>query len=450
MTSMHYSMIRFIGYAISTFPAKLKDGYRGGTYLGNDDLAIDIAARIEILKNAVEVARAELPRGENEHQVINVFMVPEFFFHGSQGPYVFESPEDDPIIQIRAGLVEVFNSHTYPNWTFVFGTVVTTNVANAIELFQSESVLVRNKIVKFLAQEENRTTGLMNEIVNDALHNLIKECQIHPNVIVRDRAIIISNIPLDSPTKIFNANEMTTEKYYISGEDFVLFSTGDREDIVTEQMAAYEHIDLSNGDIKQNPDDSYAIFRQNYGGENIPKYMDFAVEICLDHDDERLRQNLGKEPFPERNDAIHVQLIPSCGMAIQVNSVVAGKYGFVFNCDGQYPLDQSSDDPQQGSIGGVQCVYANYNPSPTDAYNYHSAHTQLARVKTAARGSNPNLSSASFETLEVDDVVIYPVPRPDLTDGDIGDYFAGGNGAIHIYGLKNPYVLFPDETISKN
>ena len=94
------------------------------------------------------------------------------------------------------------------------------------------------------------------------LINFIKNCHSYPNVEVRNRALLVSNIPLDAPTVKFNTNNMTTEKYYVSNEDFLLYETNGKTDVVTEQMTAYPYIDLSNGDFKQTPYDQHAIFRQ--------------------------------------------------------------------------------------------------------------------------------------------------------------------------------------------
>jgi hypothetical protein len=443
MATTKHSKIRFIGYAISTFPAHLGEGYGGGIYLGNPNMDVDIEARITILKNAVDTAKAQIPSDQDDASVTNVFMAPEFFFHSPHGPYIYPSADQDPIPKILARLLETFNVTNYPNWTFVFGTALSAQIANPEKLFLSESVKARNEIVKFLVAQEEKSASGIALVVSNTLKGFIRDCQNYPDVIVRDRALIVSNIPLDSPVKPLQTKQMTTEKYFISGEDFILFDTEGKHDVVTEQMVAYRHIDLSNGDLKERPDDFYAIFRQNYGVDNFPNYVDFGVEICLDHDDERLRLNLGQEPFPKPNDAVHVQLVPSCGSAIAGASVVTDAYGFVFNCDGQYPLDGTHDQVQQASIGGVQCVFVNYNPSPSGAYNYHSAHTQLARVQSPAQGNNPNVDSASFQTLDVTDIYSFPVVTPQLAVGNFNDYFAGGSGAVHIYGLHQAYELYP-------
>jgi hypothetical protein len=44
---------------------------------------------------------------------------------------------------------------------------------------------------------------------------------------------------------------MTTEKYFDSNADFILYDVTGRTDVVTEQMTAYPQIDLTDGDLKQ-------------------------------------------------------------------------------------------------------------------------------------------------------------------------------------------------------
>ncbi|HSS50077.1 MAG TPA: hypothetical protein VLX28_14160, partial [Thermoanaerobaculia bacterium] len=278
--------------------------------------------------------------------------------------------------------------------------------------------------------------GPLQDMILDLLFNFMNTCQFYPCLEVRDRALIVSNIPLDSPNQALNAKTMTTEKYYDSGEDFVLYEVTGRKDVVTEQMTAYPYIDLSRGDLKESVYDQFAIFRQNYG--DGVHYLDFGIEICLDHYDARLRRNLDHEPFPKAGDAVHVQLIPSCGIQINQPSVAVDHNGFVFNCDGQYQLD-STTTPQQGVQNNVQCIYANYIDPNNGNY---AGHTQLARVQTPATGEAPNLSSSTdavFQTLDPGAITIVPISAvPNLEK-----YFAGGPGQVHIYGLAKPYVLYP-------
>lgn len=446
MTTNNYSTIRFIGYTLPTTPADMVaignpngPGAVAGTYLGNADLATDISARIAVLKNAVDAAKSQLPQNEAPAGVINLFMAPEFFFHGLQGPYVFDTKSNDPVVAILKELALVFNATDYPNWTFIFGSAITAKVDNIEKIYAANSTTVRNAVVEALSKQWLAAYGPLNGVIFDMLVNFIKNCHSYPSLEVRNRALIISNIPLDTPLATLNTNNMTSEKYYVSNEDFLLYEVSGNPNVITEQMTAYPYIDLSNGDIKKTSYDKHAIFRQNYGDGNFPNYMDFGIEVCLDHSDVRLRRNIDNEPFPLPGDAVHIHLIPSCGMQISQPSVAADTNGFVFNCDGQYALDSSISQAQQGTLNNVTCIYANY----VDANNSNYAgHTQLARVQTPAQGGDPNKSTssnASFQTLNATDITIVPVAAVPNLD----QYFAGGAGQVHIYGLGVPYTLYP-------
>lgn len=432
------SAVRFIGYAISTFPAHLRDGLGGGEYLGNVSVERDLEMRVCILKNAIDTAKAQLPVNENTGNVNNIFLVPEFFFHGPQGPYLFSHADEDPMVTLGKLLAQYFPVSDYSDWTLVLGTAITAKVADTKRLFESSSVRVRNETVKFLIDQERKARSALSQVVTNTLKSFIQNCQNIPDVAVRGRTPIFSHIPLVVIPTAAESNWMTSEKYYLSTEDFVLYSTVGRHNIVTEQMVAYPHIDLSDGDVKQHLEDSRAVFGQKNGVEQAVR---IGVEICLDHEDARLRSNLELRDSPEMSSSVNIQLIPSCGMAIRAGSVAADANGFVFNCDGQYPLDSTNGTIEYGNMGGVLSIYINHNPSPTDAYNYHCAHTQFARVNVAARGNDPNLSSATFQELDKDDVKCIFVPEPHLKYGVLADFFAGGPGAVHIYGYKQGYSL---------
>lgn len=442
--SNHYSQIRFIGYTIPTTPASMVaignpngPGAVAGTYLGLDDLAQDVAARVAVLKNAVDTARAQIPAG-TPGSVLNLFVAPEFFFHGRQGPYLFAEGETDPVTVILEQLTAAFPASDYPDWSFVFGSAITSRVANTERLFASDSVTVRNSVVEALSKNWLASFGPLNGVIFDMLVNFIKNCHAYPAVEVRNRALLVSSVPLSTPAAALGVGNMTTEKYYDSNEDFILYDVNGRTDVITEQMTAYPVIDLTNGDLKRAQYDKHAIFRQNYGEGNFPSYVDFGVEVCLDHSDTRLRSNIESEPFPSPHDAVHVQIVPSCGMQIVQSSVAVDTHGFVFNCDGQYALD-STTGPQAGNQSGVQCIYANHVDAANGAY---AGHTQLARVQTPATGDDPDAkgsTNASFMTLPASDITILPVTAIEGLD----QVFAGGPGAVHVYGLNTPYQMYP-------
>lgn len=441
MPSNNYSQCRFIGYAIPTGPSQDKliaSKYLVGNYLGSDDLEQDLVARVQILQNAVDTAKLALP-SDDGLLVNNIFMAPEFFFHGPLGAYVYRDEEDDPAVRALELLEQTFNAQDYPNWTFVFGTMVSAKVANIDAIFESPSVQMRKKLVESLAINAQAEFGNARSVTEQILNQTIAELRINPAVSVRDRALIFSNIDLQIPGQSKAHQKMSSEKYFLSPIDFVLFETNN-QNVITEEMVGYPYIDLSNGDTKKNPYDAHAIFRQNYGAGNSPEYMDFGVEICLDHDDARLRKNLEPQGAVSKGNAVHIHLIPSSGSAIVQQCVVADSNGFVFNVDGWCAYDDSST-PQQGDVNGVQSLYASYHDLQNGTQ--YAAHSQLARINAPAKGNDPNLYPASFQNLDVDNLEVHAVPVPSLDHGAFSDYFAGGSGALHIFGAKQAYVLFP-------
>jgi len=124
-------------------------------------------------------------------------------------------------------------------------------------------------------------------------------------------------------------------------------------------------------------------------------------------------------------------------MQIIAPSVAADKNGFVFNCDGQYALNDETMG--RAVLNEVDCLFANYTWANEKGLKY-AAHTQLARIAEKAQGENPEIpnTSATFQTLTPEDIAISPVNTPP----DLGAYFAGGAGQVHIYGLKTPFILY--------
>jgi hypothetical protein len=456
-----YTHIRFIGYAIPTTPANLIqiNNAMAGTYVGLADMKSDIEGRVKILISAITSAYQAIhsPKSFNaelEEHVINVFVAPEFFFHGPLGPYVFGSDDVDPIAisdmppndsgqaQQTAGqkaLAEAFNTADYKNWMFVFGTAITAKVDNLMNILDDEETQLRNRMVQTLSKEYLSTFGPSQSNIFGMLTDYVQACHAWPLVQIRDRALILSNIPIQTAGRGrggFEAHPwMTTEKYFASFEDLILYSPngGSLENVITEQMMAYPAIDLSNGDLKLAPFDQYAIFRQDRGNGF---HLDCGVEICLDHADYRLRRNVGRQPFPAHVDGIHVQIIPSCGMCIQRNAVAADADGFVFNCDGAHALG--------GGVPAGQCgVYHDGNLTSIHIdYSFNSrygAHTQLARVLTPAEGGNPTLGmNPTYQPLDCQSGQAFPVENAP----DVDQFFVAGPGAVHVYG---PYVLYPSQ-----
>ena len=248
-TPYPYSAVRFIGYALPTTPASMVDvgdpngaGSLAGTYPAHPATEADIAGRVEVMLNAVRTAQASLPADETD--VLNVFVAPEFAWHSQQGPYLYRPEDSDPIDAALTQLAAAVPADEFPNWLFVFGSAISSCVADPQEIFARNTTKVRNKIVRDLSEAHLQAYGNIAFETLAMLDDFLQWCHAYPVVEIRNRALIVSNIPLDSPVASLGARTATTEKYFDSAEDFLLWDVTERDDVVTEQMTAYPHIDL--------------------------------------------------------------------------------------------------------------------------------------------------------------------------------------------------------------
>ncbi len=434
-----YARVRFIGFAIPTTPADMVaigdpngTGSVAGTYRARSDFAADVAARTGVLKAAVDTAVSALP-ADADADVLNVFVAPEFYWHGPLGPYVFAPGEEDPADVILARLQETFPASDYPNFLFVLGSVISSKVANLDAVFADSSTGVRNDVVAALGKGWLDVAGPLSDVILDMLVNFVKNGHAYPNVEVRNRALVLSPLPVSGVTAEIGETALTTEKYFDSNEDFLLWDVTGKA-VITEQMTSYPVLDITGGDFKSHATDHYAIFRVP---GNTP--VNVGVEICLDHADRRLRKNIDRNPWPERADGIDLHLIPSCGMQIHPQAAAARAGGWVFNVDGQYALEPTTTAGVSDRMpsGGVASAHTDY-VSPSNAA--YGAHTQLARVQTAAVDGNeaaPGARNAVFDAAPDEPVHVVPVIAP----ADLDAVFAGGPGAVHIYGLTMPLPI---------
>lgn len=433
-----YEKVRFIGYAVPTTPADMVavgdpngSGAVAGTYRGTDDFAADIAARAGFLKVAVDTAQAALPADESG--VLTVFLAPEFYWHGQMGPYVHKPTDPDPGDEILALLQSTFPAEQYPDLLLVLGSVITAEVGDIDTVMSASTTTVRNDIVRALGEGWNAADGPLADVIFDMFVNFVKNGHAYPQVEVRNRALIISATPAAGIVGDFEATALTTEKYFDSNEDFLLWDVTGKP-VITEQMTAYPVIDISAGDFKHAATDPFAVFR--CGGDDP---VDIAVEVCLDHSDHRIRKGVARNPWPERDGGIDLHLIPSCGMQLHAPSVGARAGGWAFNTDGQYTLGDATQAgaPQRGTVSGVPSAYTDYADPSSAAYG---SHTQLARVKTAAVGSAQHATGSHDATFEpAPDVSVEVIPV--VQDSTFDEFFAGGPGALHIYGLSDPLPL---------
>ena len=348
------------------------------------------------------------------------------------GPYLYAPGEPDPAEVIRAELERLFPLEEYPDFLFVFGSALSAEVGDIDVVLSSSSATVRNTAVRALGECWRNADGPMGLVVLDTLVNFIKNAHAYPLVEVRNRAFVLGPGPFDGIVEQLGDRSLTTEKYFDSNEDFLLWDVTGKA-VITEQMAAYPILDLSGGDFKADPSDPCALFR-------LPdSEVTVGVEICLDHSDYRLRRTTAISPWPKRGDGIDLHLIPSCGMQLHPASVAARAGGWAFNVDGQYALGDpaQSGTGQTGVPDGVPSAFTDYvDGGSVD----HAAHTQLARIARGPHGANvnrPGSHDATFEPAPEADVTVLPVPPT----RDVGVYFAGGPGAVHIYGCARPLPL---------
>ncbi len=427
--------IRFVGFAIPTTPSSIVgvgdvdgSGAVAGTYPALTDPKKDIAARLDVMEAAVKTAFAEISKQDID-DVLNVFVAPEFYWHSDIGPYVFGTEEQDPADFILDQLQTRFPAEEYPNTLFIFGTVISAQVDNLEHVLNDSSVIERNKVVQAIGEGWVNSTGAIQDALFDMMVNFVKLGHAYPKLEVRNRALVVGSQMLSSVSGDMQTNSLTAEKYFASNEDFLLWDVTGKP-VITEQMVAYPVLDLSGGDLKQDPGDAKAIFTID-AGANV------GVEICLDHSDHRLRRSAARSPWPSAGEGINLHLVPSCGMQLHPASIAAISGGLAFNCDGLYGLDKAiSEEVITGDIGGVESVHVSYVDGDDTTYG---AHTQLTRVVEGPVGGDsakPGTKDAVTEVPDVD-VTVIPVDRTP----DIHTVFAGGPGAIHIYGLKEPVSI---------
>lgn len=429
--------VRFIGYAIPTTPCSIVgigdvdgSGAVAGTYPALTDYQQDLAARLDVMEDAVKAAFGEIERqGVSQDGALNVFVAPEFYWHSDVGPYVFAPGESDPADLILAELRSRFTAEEYPNTVFIFGTVISAEVGNLQAVLNDSSVVQRNKVIRAIGEGWTNTTGAIQDALFDMMVNFVKLGHAYPKVEVRNRALVLGAENLGAVGNQMQTKSLTTEKYFASNEDFLLWDVTGKP-VITEQMVAYPVLDLSDGDLKRSPSDSKAIF-------TVDRNLNVGVEICLDHSDHRLRRSAARSPWPVEAEGVDLHLVPSCGMQLHPASIAAISGGLAFNCDGLYGLDAaSSGEVVKGSVGGVESVHVSYIDGGDTTYG---AHSQLTRVTVGPVGGDSAQPGSANAVTEVPDVDVTVVPLPAAPN--LHTVFAGGPGAVHIYGLHRPLAV---------
>ncbi|WP_203368791.1 hypothetical protein [Cysteiniphilum marinum] len=447
-----YHKIRFIGYAIPTTVSGLVPvgnvngkGSVMGYFTGDSDNYKDLKARADILIKAVAKAAEEVKRYKDDDDVINVFVAPEFYFHGIYGPYLWQSSwvYDSPVSYLQKYLQQKLKQ--YHNWIFVCGTIVTLQTQKSIDELLNQYAQMNTKVsginkqyIGYMLTKQYAKT----DFVAQTLQSFVERSHVEGDVLVRNQAIVINNIN--------EHRSLSVEKRMISNEDLPLASSDDKHQVITEQMSAYPVINLLSKtyDVKQSDNDPYSIFGFHYKAAQgaDPGVMNVAVETCLDHGSNRLRENLVENEKVLKSSGLgssHLQIIPSAGMQIHKSAVIADKDGFVFNVDGEYGMIASA---------GVNSLYQNYNgksirlpynsPDYPDGVYAYGAHSQLAIVTHKPTGDIGGIDDAQFLNESDLQAKIDTKKVPLANSSLIDHYYAGGAGELHFYGLSQPISLF--------
>jgi len=276
---MAYTNVQFIGYVLDTAPQVNTDGSK--TYLGLSDPQLDIEARCELMARAMQTARGALPQQSPpvpEGQTLKVFMAPEFFFRGAAGAYTM----DDVQFAITS-LQRMAADDQWLDWVFVFGTILGASSPTQPTPPYDVDPLASTEIYNFALVQQGGVAAQGNTGARMVMKELM------------------------------------------SGVDFV--------------AAAASANSLLLGDVAYWPAAASAgLGREqqlvNYDGAGVFELagITWALEVCLDHLDTVGR--LQRSPQLPGQKLVQLQLVPSCGMGIQTQSVITQVGGMVFNCDG--------------------------------------------------------------------------------------------------------------------
>lgn len=299
-----YTHIQCIGFKIDTFPLKQHQylgpaildpndpmKWMGWTvwkedahYLGLQSHQQDIDARVALMQQAIErAANAPNVKLNNQQSTLKLFMSPEFFFRGYTGAY----PDMELIHRARTALEDVVSDSKFANWLFVFGSVL------AAADLGNGSKEVYNIVYVIPGGGGGETRVVMKEL-KSGIDFLKSQQYLNP----QGKYI---NLPMSFPDKVVHEKAQHLPAARPSGQG------------LERQKGA--HGADSGGGI--------------FDYENVT----FGVEICLDHAAARLKQS----PPSPGDWKVQVQLIPSAGMRIKPESVVATRSGFAFNVDGGGP-----------------------------------------------------------------------------------------------------------------
>lgn len=364
-----YTKIQCMGMCLCTTPSGLTsiegtsdDGY----YAGLNNVAADVAGRLKMLEGAIAAATEF---ADPDATTLKVFVVPEFYFRGNKGAYYINGGKSltffDNFLKNRLGKIAV--NHT--NWLFVLGSLLTSGSQvepsreptkslystgdSLLDVYyklypkaKADGANGQSRLRSMLRYLDGKDEGALRDMTEedlayqDVLRRTLDACDQKAGITVTNDCYIVGD---DGP----GIRTLRVLKEFKSKEDFVLNSKGKdgKANGYLQTITKYKALPSVRDEIKQDSLDDYSIFR--FGNVWI------GVDICLDHSRQRLFKHLQKHP----DNYVDLQIIPSCGMQVKANAVIARTGCHVFNCDGEY-------NPDDGSMNGT------------------CSHTTLQQVKT--------------------------------------------------------------------
>jgi len=387
-----FTKTQFIGMSICTTASNLtsiEDVSVDGYYAGLLDDHRDLAARVAAIKNFIEESY-RTGKVDTSDSTLKVFVIPEFFMRGVLGAYynTWVYPMEGILLQeMRKALNELISKGLRINDTclFVLGTILSTcspifpndeptkslyntgdNLLDVYYRLHSKAlssndanVGTENNVslgdyLKAIDEAENLpnenmlcSSGASEVSFNapdnayiDLLMKTLNYCDTQADVEVTNRCLIMTGSanPLGEESSDLVIKQpygaYVVQKQFKSKEDFIL-NNKDNNKLTNapkyiQTIVKYPDVGNANGDKKKYDEDGLALFE--YGGVKI------GVDICLDHSRQRLVKHLYNNP----NDRTDIQIITACGMSVRPNAVISRKGGYVFNCDGEYTLNDKT------------------------------------------------------------------------------------------------------------
>lgn len=367
---MPYKQVQFIAHCLYTGPAVNSYLVTQDTqeYRGLTNSQTDIDKRVQFVWQVINQAYDKNKEHSRNGDILKIYMMPEFSFRGRDGAY-------DPkyITGERPGLISqlqnLVREPKWKDWIFIFGTIITA--------FSPEEDAPQ------VAKEERH---YINDTRKKEVYNF-------------------SLVQIGG----FGDNHPSNYAHIVQKRDLA------KIDFITKQNKQLKTAGLTLERVfstqPKSSEGSGNAFTVNINGSSI----NFGLEICADHGNQRLRK---------ANKKVDIQLIPSAGQYLNISAVAATQY--VFLCDGLYNNEGNKNNVVNnlvtvkfGQSTDGEEVLGPVNPE-TGNFQYRS-YSQV--VKTETQTKVTGILNSQVQQFEIQ--VLPPVI--------INDLYSAGPGKIHVY-----------------